>query len=79
MADCNCLHLQIGRQTFFVCNAHTYDFRSDWERVRVDQFSLSDIACIRIINNELMAKIIDLIIYIFIVQIKLHVHQVNSI
>lgn len=37
MADCNCLHSQIGRQTFLVCNAHAHDFPSEWERVQTNQ------------------------------------------
>lgn len=80
MADGNCLHSQIGRQTFLVCNAHAHDFSSEWKRARTKRsFLFPFSACIRIINNELMAKIIDLIIYIFILQIELRIQQVNSI
>ena len=55
MADGNCLHSQIGRQSFY--GSHRY------ARVRVPAF-----ARLNRINNELMAKIIDLIIYIFILR-----------
>lgn len=67
MADSNCLHSQIGRQTFFMQYMQCIHMFFKAKTEACSNTICSPFACVQIRGNELMAKIINsIIIYIFL-------------